>query len=158
MLDSRVVSCVELGCVDVPVEADDSWLSVDSWLEAPDSWWAPVASSDGVVCVEVVCVGVVCSASGARSGALTESGEPAVDEEEDEEDEDEDDEDKDEDEEAGSPARAARALVVVLLPGNALAAASANTPVRTTLPAISQRLARCSRRRAASRAWKRGDM
>ena len=49
-------------------------------------------------------------------------------------------------------------LVVAALavrPGNAWAAASANTPVRTTLPATSMRLIRASRRRASSRtpAW-----
>jgi hypothetical protein len=38
-----------------------------------------------------------------------------------------------------------------VLPGNALAATAVNTPVRVALPAISQRLARRSRRRAASR-------
>jgi hypothetical protein len=46
------------------------------------------------------------------------------------------------------------ALVVaapMVLPGNAWAATSVSTPVRVTLPAISQRLTRVSLRRAASR-------
>lgn len=40
---------------------------------------------------------------------------------------------------------------VAVLPGKACAATSASTPVRATLPAISQRFMRLSLRRAASR-------
>ncbi len=43
------------------------------------------------------------------------------------------------------------AEVLAVLPGKALAATSVSTPVRATLPAISQRLTRPSLRRAASR-------
>jgi len=39
----------------------------------------------------------------------------------------------------------------IVLPGNAWAATSESTPVRVTLPAISQRLMRVSLRSAASR-------
>lgn len=42
-------------------------------------------------------------------------------------------------------------VVLVVLPGKACAAASAKTPVKTTLLAMSQRLSRLSRRSAASR-------
>jgi hypothetical protein len=45
------------------------------------------------------------------------------------------------------------AVVVFVLPGKALAATSERTPVRATLPAISQRLTRESLLRAASRVW-----
>lgn len=41
-------------------------------------------------------------------------------------------------------------VVLTVLPGKALAATSANTPVRATEPAISQRFARLSLRSAAS--------
>jgi hypothetical protein len=41
--------------------------------------------------------------------------------------------------------------VAWVLPGKALAATSERTPVRVTLPAISQRLMRASLRRALSR-------
>jgi hypothetical protein len=47
--------------------------------------------------------------------------------------------------------RLAVAAAPALLPGNALAATSASTAVRATLPAIIQRLARESRSIAASR-------
>jgi hypothetical protein len=43
--------------------------------------------------------------------------------------------------------------VLAFLPGKALAATSASTPVSTTLPATSQRLTWLSLRRAASRVW-----
>lgn len=43
------------------------------------------------------------------------------------------------------------AEALIVFPGNALAATSVNSPVRATLPAISQRLALVSLRRAASR-------
>jgi hypothetical protein len=49
-----------------------------------------------------------------------------------------------------SPETVARVSLSVL-PGKALAATAVNTPVSVALPAISQRLARLSRRRAASR-------
>lgn len=50
------------------------------------------------------------------------------------------------------PEPASRLVALASLrPGNALAAASANTPVRATLPAISQRLTRRSLRVAVSR-------
>jgi hypothetical protein len=42
---------------------------------------------------------------------------------------------------------------LAVLPGKALAAASANSPVSTTLPAMSQRFSRLSSRSAASRVW-----
>ncbi len=42
-------------------------------------------------------------------------------------------------------------VALSVLPGKALAATAVSTPVRVALPAISQRLARLSRRRAASR-------
>jgi hypothetical protein len=49
---------------------------------------------------------------------------------------------------------ALRALAgLAFFPGNALAAASAKAAVSRTLPAINQRLTRCSRRSAASRLW-----
>jgi hypothetical protein len=122
-----------------PVELGDPLVFVDSWVL--------LDSCEPLDCVEVE------SASGARSAAFMESGEPLVVVEEVVDEDEEDNEERCE----LSPACAAFAPVV-LLPGNALAAASAKTPVNATLPASSQRLARCSRRRAASRAWERVDM
>jgi hypothetical protein len=49
------------------------------------------------------------------------------------------------------PDRLAVEDLAELEPGNALAATSESTAVRATLPAISQRFARCSRFIAASR-------
>ncbi len=49
--------------------------------------------------------------------------------------------------------RALADAVLDVLPGNAWAAASANTAVSATLPAISQRFSRLSWRSAASRVW-----
>ncbi len=50
-----------------------------------------------------------------------------------------------------APPGAAARVSLSVLPGKALAATAVSTPVRVALPAISQRLARLSRRRAASR-------
>lgn len=44
-------------------------------------------------------------------------------------------------------------VVLMVLPGNAWAAAPQNTPVRATEPAISQRFMRDARRSPASLAW-----
>jgi hypothetical protein len=55
--------------------------------------------------------------------------------------------------EEACPAALVLEACLTVLPGKALAATSVSTPVRTTLPAISQRLIVWSWRSAASRVW-----
>lgn len=132
----------------------DSWLGVDSCvgvdssLVGADSWVG--ADSDAASWVGVDSR----LACGASAGGCTELDEPEEPEELDELEEPEELEGREE------PFAEEGCLVVVALgvedlaelePGKALAATSDSTAVSATLPAISHRLTRCSRRSATSR-------
>jgi hypothetical protein len=107
-----------------------SWLGADSCAGAD--------SCEGCDSCEACDSGTAC---GARVGGVTDSAEP---------------EDPAPDEDLLDwlelPA-CFEVPVFEVLPGNALAATSANRPVSATLTAISQRFARCIRFRAASLVW-----
>jgi len=121
----RAVSCAGVG----------SWLGVDSGEPEEDSGEAE-DRPPGLACCEFVS-GTV---SGAVCGGCSVLADPA-------------EELLDEGVEGPVPERLALVAepAASVLPGKACAASSASTPVRVTLPAISQRLTRVSLRSAASR-------